>query len=239
MIGPLLARWTILTPRHLLRLPPRAVVLTFDDGPNPHHFITARLLDILRDEQVKACFCVIGRQVEQNPELLRRMEAEGHLLANHTHSHHFPLLQSKTALAAEIDACDRAMGAALGLPNYRSRLFRPPYGLLTWAVRAIVRERGLTVVPVSCYAFNAGCGSATCPGVVPGILRNADKYEGGVYVLHDKRYVGSRESPAALDRPTSGCNRDWVPDAVRELIGGLRSRGLSLLDPKEWLGRGG
>jgi peptidoglycan/xylan/chitin deacetylase (PgdA/CDA1 family) len=234
-VGTLLARCTILTPRPSLRLPPRSVVLTFDDGPNPHRDITARLLDTLRQNQVKACFCVVGRQVERGPALLRRIDAEGHVLVNHTNSHRLPLVQSKTSLAGEIEACDRAIGAALGVPGYRSDFFRPPYGLLTPAVWAVVRARAMTVVPISHYALDASCGPSSHPAVVRRILQNAEANDGGVYVLHDKKYDGERESSRALDDPHSGTNRDWVPGAVEALIPALRAKGLTFLDPRGWL----
>src|SRR5262245_26379183 len=63
----------------------RCVALTFDDGPTPTR--TPRLLDILREKNVRATFFVIGRRVEESPEIVRRAQAEGHLIATHTWSH--------------------------------------------------------------------------------------------------------------------------------------------------------
>src|SRR6185437_4519199 len=64
--------------------PPR-VALTFDDGPTAGS--TDRILDLLGEMNVKAGFFVIGRNVEGEPELLRRIDAEGHLVGNHTYDH--------------------------------------------------------------------------------------------------------------------------------------------------------
>src|ERR1035441_5122638 len=61
------------------------VALTFDDGPDP--VTTPRVLDVLREKQVRATFFVVGRRAEQHPELVRRALAEGHLVENHTWSH--------------------------------------------------------------------------------------------------------------------------------------------------------
>src|ERR1700743_576148 len=64
--------------------PPR-VALTFDDGPTAG--ATDRVLDLLADLNVRAAFFVIGRNVEREPDLLRRIDAEGHLIGNHTYDH--------------------------------------------------------------------------------------------------------------------------------------------------------
>jgi len=60
------------------------VALTFDDGPDPVD--TPRLLDLLREKNVKATFFVVGKRAEQHPEIVRRAWEEGHLIGNHTWS---------------------------------------------------------------------------------------------------------------------------------------------------------
>ena len=63
----------------------RCIALTFDDGPDPVD--TPRLLDLLREKNVKATFFVVGHRAEQHPEIVRRAWGEGHLICNHTWSH--------------------------------------------------------------------------------------------------------------------------------------------------------
>jgi hypothetical protein len=69
------------------------LALTFDDGPDPVD--TPKLLDLLREKNVKATFFVVGKRADQHPEIVRRAWAEGHPVANHTWSHYslFCLLQ--------------------------------------------------------------------------------------------------------------------------------------------------
>lgn len=61
------------------------VALTFDDGPNP--YFTPKILDLLKSQEVKASFFIIGRWAEKYPGILRRIHKEGHSIGNHTFSH--------------------------------------------------------------------------------------------------------------------------------------------------------
>lgn len=60
------------------------VALTFDDGPGPY---TAKLLDAMKERGVKATFYLLGSKVNRYPDLLRRMDAEGHAIGNHSNTH--------------------------------------------------------------------------------------------------------------------------------------------------------
>ena len=63
----------------------KKVAITFDDGPNPVY--TPKLLDGLKERDVKATFFVIGEEAELYPEIIERMAKEGHEIGNHTYSH--------------------------------------------------------------------------------------------------------------------------------------------------------
>lgn len=63
----------------------KKVAITFDDGPNPEY--TERLLDGLKERNVKATFFLIGKEVKEYPEIVKRMYEEGHLIGNHTYEH--------------------------------------------------------------------------------------------------------------------------------------------------------
>ncbi len=64
--------------------------LTFDDGPTPT--VTTAVLDVLKQYNVKATFFMLGKMIERNPEVARRVYEEGHLLANHSYSHDYQSL---------------------------------------------------------------------------------------------------------------------------------------------------
>ncbi|MEO1982588.1 MAG: polysaccharide deacetylase family protein, partial [Fuerstiella sp.] len=91
----------------LTGLQPGQVALTFDDGPNLEGNVTPDLLDVLHEYSVKAGFCIVGQQIVQHPDVVRRMYHSGHLLINHTQGHHHPIRQNAATLVEEIDACDR------------------------------------------------------------------------------------------------------------------------------------
>lgn len=100
--------------------------LTFDDGPTK--VATPKILDILKEEDVKATFFVIGYRVKEFPDTVKRAYEEGHLIANHTYSHkNNKLYQSKESFISEIKKTDETISNVLGL-SYSSHLFRFPNG---------------------------------------------------------------------------------------------------------------
>jgi len=120
----------------------RVVALTFDDGPHPE--LTPKLLDILRQNGVRATFYVIGRNVEAYPDIARRIVVEGHEIANHSWSH--PRLTAlgaarlKSELTDTTDVIQRITGR-------RPTNMRPPYGAINDSVRqSILRDHGLDVI---------------------------------------------------------------------------------------------
>ncbi|MBM3463224.1 MAG: polysaccharide deacetylase family protein [Armatimonadetes bacterium] len=124
-----------------LLFPFRAVALTFDDGPSPDW--TPRVLDVLKKNQVKGTFFMVGKSVEQHPDLVRRIVAEGHVVGSHSFSHRcMPLLDQKS-LEEEID---RAAEAIEKVTGQKPRYFRPPWGMYNRAVLDALRKRGYLTV---------------------------------------------------------------------------------------------
>ena len=227
----LLQGCTILRTCESLALPPDSVVLTFDDGPNPDRAITIRLLDVLAEKQVRAAFCLVGAQAEQNPEIVRRIAADGHLIVNHTYSHGPGWIFWRGKLFAEADRFDRAIAGALGQPGWRATHFRPPWGLVTPGVNSLLRERGMTLMPVSYYAGDALAGPAEADEIVSKTLTAARRDGGGVFVIHDGRQQSLPRPAGSHLNPNSGFTRDWVPAAAATLIDNLRAGNFMIADP--------
>ena len=101
--------------------------LTFDDGPSS---VTPTILDILKNENIKATFFVLGSRVEAMPSMVKRMYDEGHFIANHGYSHVYEnIYASPESVLDEYTKCNNAVRNAIGEQDYESHLFRFPGGL--------------------------------------------------------------------------------------------------------------
>jgi peptidoglycan/xylan/chitin deacetylase (PgdA/CDA1 family) len=104
------------------------VGLTFDDGPDPTY--TPQFLDLLKQQGIKATFCVVGKRAILYPDLLRRIVAEGHTLCNHSYYHDMAL-GKMTIPAMTKDLQDTLDVIHKAVPGYRVRYFRAPGGNFT------------------------------------------------------------------------------------------------------------
>lgn len=207
----------------------REVTLTFDDGPNCEDDVTPDLLSVLHKHSVKACFCVVGKQVRKHPDVVRRMHRSGHLLVNHTESHQHPFGQSLDSLAEDVLECDRTIAEALKDSTYRSEFFRVPFGIVTMAVRRVCRKLNLKPLLVTHYGWDTRFGPHNFTPVVDSVISNAKKRQGGMFVLHD----GSIYPPDVPepDWSRSPENRVWIPEAVDRIITELKAEGLRFVLP--------
>ena len=104
--------------------------LTFDDGPTKR--CTPKILDILKQNNIKATFFVIGERVKQNPDIVKREFEEGHYIANHTYSHsNSKIYNGKESFYYELLKTEKAISNAIGVKDYYSHLFRFPCGSTT------------------------------------------------------------------------------------------------------------
>lgn len=102
------------------------VAFTFDDGPHPLY--TPKLLDLLNDYQVKATFFVLGAQAEQYPELIRRMDREGHQIGIHNYCHTSNWLMLPGTVRRK--HLDRSADIIESIVGIRPDHYRPPWGLI-------------------------------------------------------------------------------------------------------------
>jgi len=105
----------------------KEVYLTFDDGPSKA--VTIPILDLLKQEDIKATFFVLGTNAERNPDIIKRAYEEGHYIANHGYSHVYEsIYQSSDTILAEYYKTEEIIRSALQNENYSSHLFRYPGG---------------------------------------------------------------------------------------------------------------
>jgi len=115
--------------------------LTFDDGPDPR--FTPAILDILEQAGMVATFFVVGSAAVCHPQLIRRMVAQGHEVANHTWSHRHPWTLPESVARREVTGASQALADLLGrAPRY----FRPPHGRLRRCMLEETAALGQTVV---------------------------------------------------------------------------------------------
>jgi len=179
------ARWpgsqiygrTLIAPRR-----PDEIALTFDDGPNPRW--TPPLLDTLATYGVKATFFLIGKYAAEQPVLVRRMHAEGHLIGNHTWSHPDLAITGTRQTREELARTDGELERILGAPV---KFFRPPFGSRRPATLRIARELGLTPVMWNAMAYDWSAPSAkvVLGRSAKGIERNSRRGRATNLLLHD------------------------------------------------------
>src|SRR5438477_7198322 len=180
-----------------LPLAEKEVVLTFDDGPWPG--TTARVLDALRRECVKATFFLIGKNAAGAPALARREQAEGHTIGYHTWSH--PLLDRRPLAAAQADI-DRGMAAVdAALDGKASKtsaapFFRFPGFASTPALLDRLAARGIVVFGADLWASDWN--RMTPDQELRLVLARLDESQGGIVLFHDTKTATAAMLPAFL-----------------------------------------
>ena len=213
---------SILISRKQCCLAPGHCVLSFDDGPAGK--VTDDLLAVLHEFGVKACFCLVGSQVAIRPEQTRAIATAGHLLVNHTFHHRFADLWSLERFRLDLAWCDQAIRDAVGETCHPLRWFRPPFGLVTAAVREIARTR--RILPVTHFVIDPWVRSNRANRPAKWIIEDAKRREGGIYVLHDGLMTSEiLRSVRGLSR------RNWIPRVVSQVLGELTAAGFQFPDP--------
>ncbi|MBD8497223.1 delta-lactam-biosynthetic de-N-acetylase [Paenibacillus arenosi] len=120
----------------------KTLYLTFDNGYE--NGLTANILDTLKSKKVPAIFFVTGHYIETQPDLLKRMIAEGHLIGNHSWSHPDMTTVSDTRLTEELEKVKTAVAAVTG--QKQMRYLRPPRGIFNERTLALSHKLGYTNV---------------------------------------------------------------------------------------------
>lgn len=152
----------------------KKIALTFDDGPHPYY--TEQLLDGLKERDVKATFFVLGKHVEEYPELVQRMSDEGHLIGNHTYSH----IQLNQANSEDFkEELVKTNKLIENLTGQEVQYVRPPYG--TWNKKF---EKELNMFPVLWNIDPLDWSSSNVSGIVQKVKAKAK--ENAIILMHDE-----------------------------------------------------
>ena len=151
----------------------KEIALTFDDGPHPEY--TVKLLDGLKERDVRASFFLIGQNIDGNEEILRRMQEEGHLIGNHSQNH-MQLTKGDAELACQqITSTNQQIYEVTGqMPTY----VRPPFG--SWS------EELECIVPMTVALWDIDpmdWKTQNTDKIVNHVVKKAE--DGGIILLHD------------------------------------------------------
>nr|WP_175586539.1 polysaccharide deacetylase family protein [Nostoc sp. UIC 10630] len=186
----------------------KVIALTFDDGPWPES--TAQVLDILKQNQIKGTFFVIGQNVKNYPGLLKREIAEGHVIGNHTWHHWYQFLNPQAA-AYEIDHTADQIYQVTGI---KTNLFRPPGGIMHNGVADYARNSKYAIILWSSDSIDYS--RPAVPKLINNVFRRAKP--GGIVLMHD-----------------GGGNRSKTVQALPEIIANFRKQGYSFVTIPELL----
>lgn len=178
------------------------VAFTFDDGPDPQN--TPALLKVLRRNHVRAVFCLWGDHVLENPGLVRRIVAEGHVLCNHTMHHEDMSTWTPEAIRADLLETNAAIRKAV--PWARIPYFRAPFG--AWGETPTVAAS----IGMQPLGWRLAIGDWEPPGTD---------------VLVDRLMTGITEGAAVLMHDGGG-DRSQTVAALDLLIPRLRARGYAI-----------
>lgn len=169
------------------------VYLTFDDGPSEN---TAKILDILKEKNIKATFFVIGKEDEASKELYQRIVAEGHTLGMHSYSHKYNVIyESLEAFSEDVYHLQSYLAEVTGVTPM---IMRFPGGSSNQVSNTDMSEfiRYLNEQGITYYDWNVASGDATSQAYTPdelvqNVMNDVGKYDTSIVLMHDSSAKGT------------------------------------------------
>lgn len=179
---------------------PGTVALTFDDGPSPIY--TPQILQILKKNNIKATFFVVGANAKKYPEMIKLIHDEGHVIASHSQTHPMLTKLSAAQLQTEISQPSAIVDKIIGV---EPKCLRYPFGASNERVRTAIRAQGMQPVSMGFNSFDY-----ERPGtekIISWVLKNL--YSKQVILMHD-----------GYDK------REQTVAALQAIIDGVKAKGL-------------
>ena len=179
----------------------KEIAISFDDGPEENY--TKEILAILKTEQVKATFFCIGNRITGNENILKQIDADGHIIGNHSFSHHFWFdMYSAKKMQEDLKQMDIEMERVTGL---KPKLFRPPYGVTNPNLAKAIKNGGYTPVGWSVRSMDT-------------VIKDGKK-------LLNKINDGIKPGAVFLFHDTSKTTLDILPQFIKE----VKKRGYNIV----------
>jgi len=196
----------------------KKVALTFDDGPNEPY--TSQILKILKDNNVKATFFMVGKNVEFFPNTAKAVAEAGHVIGNHSYDHRNMVLEMNPHIRNEIL---RAQGAIQKATGQHPTLFRNPYG-----AHDVLTMRQAEKLGYICIQWSVSSKDWERPGVeriISNVVRHV--HNGGIILMHDGNKI------------SHGADRSQTVGALSEIIRRLQAEGYQFVTVPELLNLSG
>lgn len=157
-------------------LPPgrKVIALTFDDGPWPK--TTEQILDILKENNIKATFFWVGAALTNHRDIAKRVADEGHALANHTWNHRYHRV-SQAEAAREIDRTADLMEELTGTQTF---YFRPPGGVMNNGLVDYVYSQNYANIM---WSVDSQDWRSSADAIAKNVI--GDAKSGGIVLMHD------------------------------------------------------
>ena len=179
----------------------KEIAISFDDGPAMNY--TPQILQLLKRENVKATFFCIGNRIAGNEHILKQIKEEGHIIGNHSYSHHFWFdMYSAKKMQNDLEQMDDEMERATGL---RPKLFRPPYGVTNPNIKKAIITGGYTPVGWSVRSMDT-------------VIKDKNK-------LLSKINAGIKPGAVFLFHDTSKTTLNVLPEFIQE----VKKRGYEII----------
>ena len=167
----------------------KVVYLTFDDGPSKT--VTPLLLDLLKQENIKATFFVLGARADLNPDILRREYKEGHFIANHGYSHIYGnIYATPEAVLEEYNKTKQTISRILET-DYDGHLFRFPggstggkYKNIKAQAKNILDENNIAYIDWNSLSSDAA-GAKTKEAIIENTKQTVGNKNSVVILMHD------------------------------------------------------
>ncbi|ORX23035.1 deacetylase [Thermoanaerobacterium sp. PSU-2] len=178
-------------PIYSVDIPDKRVAISFDASWGSDK--TERLLQILKDKNVKATFFLTGLWIDKYPELVKKIYEEGHDVENHSNTHPHMTQLSDSEMANEIKACEEKLVKITGQKPY---LFRPPYG--DYNDRVIETAKSLGYYTIQWDVDSLDWRGLDTEAIINRVLPNVKK--GSIILFHNNGQFTPEAIPYIIDK---------------------------------------